>query len=67
MQQECVKEYLEGKLQQITTKEVIHDILQEFLHANNQEFMQNISENIVEAKEQNRALKKQLEALKEQG
>jgi DNA gyrase/topoisomerase IV subunit B len=64
MREECVKDYLEEKLQEITSKEVIHDILQEFLQINNQEFMENISENILEAKEQNRALKKQLESTK---
>jgi hypothetical protein len=36
MREECVRDYLEEKLQQITSKEVIHDILQEFLQVNNQ-------------------------------
>lgn len=60
LREDCVKEYLEGKLSEITSKEVIHDILKEFIEVNNQEFLQNIAESIAEAKAQNKSLKEEL-------
>jgi hypothetical protein len=64
LQIECVKEYLESKLYAITTKEVVNDIVEGFVQVNSEEFMQNIVENIMEVKNDNKLLRQEMEALK---
>ena len=57
LREECVKEYLQGKLQTIAGKEVIHDIIHAFLEANNEEFLANIVDSILQVKGQNKRIR----------
>ena len=67
LREECIREYLEGKLEAIASKEVVNDILLGLLQASNREFLENITENILEARNSNRQLKEAIERMKAEG
>jgi hypothetical protein len=51
MREHCLRDYLQDKLQAIVSKEVVNDILNAFVEANNSEFLESVAESIVESKE----------------
>lgn len=64
LREECIREYLEGKLETIASKEVVNDILVGLLKASNREFLENITENILEVRSSNKKLKETIDKMK---
>ena len=65
LREEGLREYMMGRLEAITSREVISEVIDGFISSHEQEFMATIADSILEAKLQYKELKEALRKTKE--